>query len=88
MSISPSEMVGNSRGRPPAAITPRLTASATWRRWALQLLSSLQELQMPMNGFESKTLNRKFDVVFFGTLEGAAPTADAYGKQWDKWLKK
>lgn len=32
---------------------------------------------MPMNGFESKTLNRKFDVVFFGTLEGAAPTADA-----------
>jgi hypothetical protein len=28
---------------------------------------------MPMNGFESKTLNRKFDVVFFGTLEGAAP---------------
>jgi len=27
---------------------------------------------MPMNGFESKTLNRKFDVVFFGTLEGAA----------------
>jgi sporulation protein YlmC with PRC-barrel domain len=32
---------------------------------------------MPMNGFESKTLNRKFDVVFFGTLEGAAPAADA-----------
>lgn len=32
---------------------------------------------MPMNGFESKTLNRKFDVVFFGTLEGAAPVADA-----------
>lgn len=31
---------------------------------------------MPMNGFESKTLNRKFDVVFFGTLEGAAPVAD------------
>jgi hypothetical protein len=27
---------------------------------------------MPMNGFESKTLNRKFDVVYFGTLEGAA----------------
>ncbi len=32
---------------------------------------------MPMNGLESKTLNRKFDVVFFGTLEGAAPAADA-----------
>jgi hypothetical protein len=28
---------------------------------------------MPMNGFESKTLNRKFDVVYFGTLEGATP---------------
>ncbi len=32
---------------------------------------------MPMQGFESKTLNRKFDVVFFGTLEGASPQADA-----------
>jgi len=32
---------------------------------------------MPMNGFESKTLNRKFDVVFFGTLEGAAAAAGA-----------
>ena len=32
---------------------------------------------MPMNGFESKTLNRKFDVVFFGTLEGANPAAEA-----------
>ena len=34
---------------------------------------------MPMQGFESKTLNRKFDVVYFGTLEGAAaaPAADA-----------
>jgi uncharacterized protein YdeI (BOF family) len=28
---------------------------------------------MPMANFESKTLNRKFDTVFFGTLEGAAP---------------
>jgi hypothetical protein len=36
---------------------------------------------MPMNAFESKTLNKKFDVVFFGTLEGqggpAAPQAAA-----------
>jgi hypothetical protein len=39
---------------------------------------------MPMQGFESKTLNRKFDTVYFGTLGdgaaapaamGAAPTA-------------
>jgi hypothetical protein len=32
---------------------------------------------MPMNGFESKTLNRKFDVVFFGTLAGAPGAAPA-----------
>ena len=50
MNISPSEMVGNSSGNPPAASTPRLTASATMRRCALQLFSSLQELQMPMTG--------------------------------------
>ncbi len=31
---------------------------------------------MPMNGFESKTLQRKFEVVYFGTLAGAeAPAA-------------
>ena len=29
---SPSEMVGNSSGNPPASHTPRFTASATWRR--------------------------------------------------------
>ena len=52
---SPSEIVGNSRGKPPAAHTPRLTASATCRRWALQLVSSDQELQMPMTGRPSKT---------------------------------
>ena len=55
MNISPSEMVGNSKGNPPAAHTPRFTASATCRRWALQLLSSLQELQMPITGLPSKT---------------------------------
>src|SRR6266496_5460081 len=50
MRISPSEMVGNSRGNPPALHTPRLTASATWRRCELQLVSSDQELAMPMTG--------------------------------------
>jgi hypothetical protein len=30
---------------------------------------------MPMANFESKTLKRKFDVVYFGTLEGSAPAA-------------
>src|SRR5689334_19863120 len=55
ISTSPSEMVGNSSGRPPASQTPRLTASATIRRCALQLVSSLQELQMPITGRPSKT---------------------------------
>ena len=55
MNISPSEMVGNSSGTPPAAHTPRFTAAATSRRWALQLFSSLQELQMPITGLPSKT---------------------------------
>ena len=32
---------------------------------------------MPMKDFESKTLNRKFDVVYFGTLGGEAPAAAA-----------
>ena len=48
-------MVGNSSGNPPAAQTPRFTASATVRRCALQLFSSLQELQMPMTGLFWKT---------------------------------
>jgi hypothetical protein len=35
---------------------------------------------MPMANFESKTLKRKFEVVYFGTLEGAAaPAAPAAG---------
>ncbi|HSD19879.1 MAG TPA: nucleotide-binding protein [Anaeromyxobacter sp.] len=38
---------------------------------------------MPMKDFESKTLNRKFDVVYFGTLAGeggqAAPAGGAMG---------
>jgi hypothetical protein len=32
---------------------------------------------MPMSGFESKTLNRKFEVVYFGTLAGAGGEAAA-----------
>ena len=54
MNISPNEIVGNSRGIPPAAQTPRLTASATCRRCALQLVNSDQELQMPITGRPSK----------------------------------
>ena len=38
MNISPSEMVGNSSGNPPAAHTPRFTASATLRRWSVAVV--------------------------------------------------
>src|SRR5438876_9299121 len=55
MRISPREMVGNSRGKPPALHTPRLTASATCLRCALQLVSSDHELAMPITGRPSKT---------------------------------
>ena len=54
MKTSPREMVGNSRGTPPACQTPRFTASATVRRFMLQWLSSLHELQMPMTGLPWK----------------------------------
>ena len=59
MKGSPSEIVGNSSGNPPADHTPRLTASATWRRWALQLVSSDQELQIPITGLPENTLPGK-----------------------------
>ena len=55
MRISPSEIVGNSSGKPPADQTPRLTASATCLRCALQFVSSDQELAMPITGRPSKT---------------------------------
>jgi hypothetical protein len=35
------------------------------------------ESPMPMEGFESKTLSRKWDVVYFGTLAGAGAPAGA-----------
>ena len=53
--VSPVDMTGNSRGRPPASHTPRLTQSASALRWALQGVSSDHVLQMPMTGRPSKT---------------------------------
>src|SRR3989442_6002577 len=57
--ISPSEMVGNSSGKPPALHTPRFTASATWRRWALQVVSSENEFAIPTTGRPSNTASEK-----------------------------
>jgi hypothetical protein len=55
ISISANDITGNSSGKPPAIQTPRFTASAIGRRFTLQFVSSLQELQMPMIGLPSKT---------------------------------
>src|SRR5438132_12935875 len=54
--FSPSEIVGNSSGSPPASRTPRLTASASERKWRLQLTSSDQELQIPTTGRPASAL--------------------------------
>ena len=47
---SPSDITGNSSGKPPASSTPRFTRSAISRKWALQGVTSDQVLQMPMTG--------------------------------------
>src|SRR5437870_3918986 len=69
MRTSPSEIVGNSSGKPPADSAPRFTASATCRRCALQVVSSDHEFAMPIPGIqvlnaektagEAKALGRK-----------------------------
>lgn len=56
---SPSDIVGNSSGMPPASHTPRLTASATSRRCALHGVSSDQLSAMPMTGRPSNTSGPK-----------------------------
>ena len=53
--VSPSDMAGNSSGKPPASQTPRLTYSARSRNPALQGVSSDQVLQIPMTGLPSNT---------------------------------
>ena len=47
---SPSETVGKSSGSPPAAITPRLTASISSGKWRWQLLKPLFESATPTMG--------------------------------------
>ena len=49
-SVSPSDITGNSSGKPPASSTPALTCSAMVRKWELQGTSSEYVLQMPMTG--------------------------------------
>src|SRR6188768_114677 len=51
--VSPRLMIGNSNGNPPASNTPRFTISACSRKWALQGVSSLNVLQIPITGLPS-----------------------------------
>jgi len=44
------EIVGNTTGKPPASLTPRVTAAATVSRPALHGLSSLHDEQRPITG--------------------------------------
>ena len=53
---SPSEIVGKSTGSPPAAWTPRRTASISSGKWRWQLLKPLPESAMPMIGRASAAL--------------------------------
>ena len=47
---SPSDITGNSSGKPPASHTPRFTHSAISRKCALHGVNSDQVLQMPITG--------------------------------------
>ena len=60
--LSPSDMTGNSSGKPPASHTPRFTHSANSRKWPLHGVNSDHVLQMPMTG---RPLNRSCDQPWF-----------------------
>ena len=53
--VSPSDVTGNSSGRPPDSQTPRLTCSARRPKCALHGVSSENVLQMPITGRPSNT---------------------------------
>ncbi len=54
--VSPSDITGNSNGTPPASQTPRLTCSASCRKWPLHGVSSDHVLQIPMSGRPSSKI--------------------------------
>ena len=58
---SPSEIVGNARGSPPAASTPRSTACCSSGMWRWQLLNSLGETAMPITGLASSSFDRPIE---------------------------
>ena len=50
---SPNEIVGKTIGNPPAASTPRFTASISSGKWRWQLLKPERVSAMPITGFAS-----------------------------------
>src|SRR5262249_39081869 len=50
ISDSPRDITGNSTGNPPACSTPRLTDSASPRRWMVQVTSSYNGCKIPVTG--------------------------------------
>ena len=61
INCSPSDIVGNSRGKPPAASTPRRTESARPRKCMLQFTTSDHELQIPTIGLPSNAIRENPD---------------------------
>ncbi len=55
--VTPSlmAMVLHSMGVPPAARMPSFTASASWRRWKLHGIVSIQVLATRMQGFDKSS---------------------------------
>src|SRR6185437_4317345 len=60
---SPSETVGKSSGRPPAAMTPRLTASTSSGKCRWQLLKPLADWAMPTIGRDSISADNPIDLA-------------------------
>ena len=58
---SPSEIVGNGRGRAPAASTPRETASTSSSMVRWQLLKPEGVIAIPMMGLASMSLDKPMD---------------------------
>jgi hypothetical protein len=59
ISVSDSDDTGSSRGSPPPWSTPRLTDSASARRFMLQPTSSLHVLTMPTTGRPANASSEK-----------------------------
>ena len=69
ISVSPSDITGNSTGNPPASRMPRFTDSASSLKCALQGVSSDQVLQIPITGLPLNSYDRNSLVLHPGTID-------------------